>query len=98
TIDLFQRSGWWEYGNYVGSPAVVLTLAGIVWVFAARKVAERWLGISLAGTIVLALVLSGGEFSRFAPASLAAHVPFFSSFRIPSRYTIAVVLAAAATI
>jgi len=38
------------------------------------------------------LILSAGEFHPFAPAVGLAHVPLISSFRIPSRYTIAFVL------
>ena len=39
-------------------------------------------------TTVFLFLLSLGEFARYAPANLAHHVPLFSSFRIPSRYTI----------
>jgi hypothetical protein len=33
-------------------------------------------------------VLSLGDFSAYAPATLLQHLPLFSNFRIPSRYTV----------
>jgi multisubunit Na+/H+ antiporter MnhC subunit len=93
-----QRHGWYEYGNYMGALAVILTASSTIWVFAARNVRDRWLGLSLAVTAVLLLALSAGEFSRFAPSEIAARLPLFSSFRIPSRYTVGVALLAALTI
>ena len=94
----FQRHGWFEYGDYIGGLAAILTAASIVWILMHWKHADNWLGLSFAVTTVLLLLFSAGEFSRFAPASLTAHVPLFSSFRVPSRYTIAVPLLAALTI
>lgn len=91
------RVGWTEYGNYIGLPAALLIATGILWIFANPKLTEAWIGRSLAFTSVLLLALSAGEFARFAPASLLHEVPFFSSFRLPSRNTIAFVLAAVAT-
>ena len=93
-----QRHGWYEYGNYIGALAVILTASSTIWVFATRNIGDRWLGLSLAVTAVLLLALSAGEFGRFAPAEIAAHLPLFSSFRIHSRYTVAVALLAAVTI
>jgi hypothetical protein len=87
-----QRSGWYEYGNYIGSVAAVCFLASLLFAFVVPGSQERWLGLSLAVTAVLFLLLSAGEFSPYAPASLARFVPLFSSFRIPSRYTLAFVL------
>lgn len=83
-----QRHGWHEYGNYIGPAGVLVVAIGLVWAFGRRRAADRWFGLSLALTTVLLFALSLGEFSRFAPASLSAHLPLFSSFRIPSRYTI----------
>jgi hypothetical protein len=97
-VDPLQAHRWLEYGNYIGALAGILGLASIVWAVAHPRQPEAWLGLSLAGTTVLLLAFSAGEFSRLAPASLAAHLPFFSSFRVPSRYTIAVPLLAAVTI
>ena len=93
-----QRSRWHEYGNYIGAVATLLILASVIWALAIRKTPERWLGASLALTSALLLALSAGEFSAWAPASMVGHVPLFSSFRIPSRYTIAFVLFGLATV
>jgi hypothetical protein len=93
-----QRHGWHEYGNYIGEFAALLILAGVLWTFGARGAPDYWMGLALAVTTIVFFVWSLGEFSRFAPASLAAHLPLFSSFRIPSRYSIAFVLCAAATV
>ena len=93
-----QRSGWYEYGNYVGAVAGMLMLASMLVAFAVPGTEERWLGISLAVTGLVFLALSAGEFAAWAPASVAQHLPLFSSFRIPSRYTMAFVLFGVATI
>jgi hypothetical protein len=97
-VDAAQRHGWYEYGNYIGSFGAIVTLASIIWIGAARRrLEDSWLGISFAFTALLLLALSAGEFSPLAPASIAAHLPLFSSFRIPSRYTVAFALFAAVT-
>jgi len=93
-----QRHGWHEYGNYIGEFAALLILASVLWSLGATKANGYWLGLALAATTLGFLVWSFGEFSAFAPASLASHLPLFSSFRIPSRYSIAFVLCGAATI
>jgi hypothetical protein len=93
-----QRHGWHEYGNYIGPFAAILIVAGVLWTLTARRAADYWLGLSLAGATLALFVWSLGEFSPLAPASLATHLPLFSSFRIPARYTIAFVLCAAATV
>jgi hypothetical protein len=90
--DEVQRHRWFEYGNYVGALAVILTFCGIIWTVATRNPTRRWLGFSIALTLILLVVLSAGEFSEIAPASLLTHLPLFSSFRIPSRYTVVVPL------
>ena len=92
-----QRHGWHEYGNYIGSAGAGVVALGLIWAFARRRAADRWFGLSLAITTVMLFALSLGEFSRFAPASLATHLPLFSSFRIPSRYTIPFIQFAALT-
>jgi hypothetical protein len=91
-----QRHGWHEYGNYIGGLGALLIVASVVWILAYKR--DRWLGVSLAITSLVLLALSAGEFSGLAPASLVRHLPFFSSFRVPSRYTIAFILFAAVTI
>lgn len=88
-----QRHGWHEYGNYIGLFSAIVIVFGLVWVFSQsvpRRSAARdgWFGLSLAVTTIVLFALSLGEFSAWAPAELAHHVPLFSSFRIPSRYTI----------
>ena len=98
-----QQHDWLEYGDYVGTLGAVLMAAGLLWFlrFPGRASLEpvegsdprfRLFGTPFAITALVFLVLSAGEFNRFAPASLLHHVPFFSSFRIPSRYTVIVSL------
>ena len=93
-----QRHGWYEYGNYIGVLAALLIVSSILWILMSRRSRDRWFGLSLAFTSVVLLLLSMGEFASFAPASLATHVPLFSSFRIPSRYTIAFAILGATTV
>ncbi|MEQ1727343.1 MAG: hypothetical protein ABL982_03100 [Vicinamibacterales bacterium] len=92
-----QRSGWYEYGNYIGGVATAAIGGAMLFAFVVPGTRERWLGLSLALTALVFLGLSAGEFSNWAPASLARSVPLFSSFRIPSRYTLAFVLFGSAT-
>lgn len=92
-----QRHGWYEYGNYIGTLAALAIVASIIWIFTARQLPAREIGAALALGTMLLFAMSAGEFSSWAPASLAAHVPLFSSFRIPSRYTFVAVLLGAAT-
>ena len=93
-----QRHGWHEYGNYIGGLAGLLLVASVVWILAYKRAREGWFGVSLGITSMALLALSAGEFNSLAPASLLNHLPFFSSFRVPSRYTVAFVLFAAVTI
>jgi len=92
-----QRHGWHEYGNYIGLASAALLFGALLGAFARRSASGYWFGFSLAVTTVFMFMLSLGEFSTFAPASLAHYVPLFSSFRIPSRYTIPFVQFAALT-
>ena len=93
-----QMYAWYEYGNYVGLPLVLAAAASVSWIAVSRRIVNRWFGVSLTVTTLAMLALSAGEFSAWAPASLLSHVPFFSSFRVPSRYTIAAVLSAVTTV
>ncbi|PYR17084.1 MAG: hypothetical protein DMF98_27430 [Acidobacteria bacterium] len=83
-----QRHGWWEYGNYIGTLASILIVAGLAWTFAAPSIRGRPPVRAIAVTALVFFVLSLGEFSAFAPALWLWHIPTFSWFRIPSRYTI----------
>ena len=83
-----QRHGWHEYGNYIGLGSAIAIVWGFVWVLVSRSRDDHWFGVSLAMTTAFLFALSLGEFAAYAPANLAHHVPLFSSFRIPSRYTI----------
>ncbi len=93
-----QRHGWHEYGNFTGALFGLLFMASLVWVGTARRAPDRRLGQSFGGTAVLLLFFSAGEFAPVAPASLARLLPFFSSYRIPSRFTIVFVLFAVMTV
>ncbi len=83
-----QRHGWHEYGNYIGTGSAVAIAIGLLWVLARRSPRDHWFGMSLAITTVVLFLLSLGEFSSYSPAVLSRQLPLFSSFRIPSRYTI----------
>ncbi len=87
-----QRHGWHEYGNYIGWFSAILLVAGLAWALWGRGVPDARLGRALALTAVFLFVVSLGEFSAWAPASVFTHLPLFSSFRIPSRYTIVCLL------
>ena len=87
-----QRHGWHEYGNYIGPASALLLVAGLFVALWGRGAPDAWLGRALALTAAFLFVLSVGEFSAWAPASLLKHLPLFSSFRIPSRYTIPALL------
>jgi hypothetical protein len=93
-----QRHGWHEYGNYVGIGSAIAIVFGCIWVLVRRSPAHHWFGVSLAVTTAFLFALSLGEFAAYAPASLAHYVPLFSSFRIPSRYTIPFLQFAALTL
>lgn len=82
-----QRHGWHEYGNYIGVFSALAIAVGLIWAFVARA-DEKWLGVCLGVTTVVLFLLSLGEFSDYSPAMLSHYLPLFSSFRIPSRYTI----------
>jgi len=93
-----QRHGWHEYGNYIGPASAVLLVAGLLVALRGRGASDAWFGRALALTAAFLFLLSLGEFSAWAPATLLKHVPLFSSFRIPSRYTIACLLFGAMTL
>jgi hypothetical protein len=93
-----QRHGWHEYGNYIGLGSAIAIVCGFIWVLVRRSPAHHWFGVSLAVTTAFLFFLSLGEFAAYAPANLAHYVPLFSSFRIPSRYSIPFLQFAALTL
>jgi hypothetical protein len=70
----------------------VIIAASIVWLLVYPVGSQSRLGTPFAVTALWFLLLTAGDFSRFMPAAVLQHVPLFSSFRLPSRYTIAFVL------
>jgi len=93
-----QRHGWHEYGNYIGFGSAAAIVVGLLWVGSRRSPRDHWFGISLALTTIILFLLSLGEFSAYAPGMLSQHLPLFSNFRIPSRYTIGFLQFAALTL
>jgi len=106
-----QRHGWHEYGNYIGIGSALALVLGLLFALLdslPRPSAQReggpppegegGFGISLAITTIVLFLLSLGEFGRYSPAMLSQSLPLFSSFRIPSRYTIPFLLFAALTL
>jgi hypothetical protein len=87
-----QAYGWHEYGNYIGWPAAILIVASLIWIFLRPRPPGEWMPTALAVATVVLFAVALGEFFRFSPAVLLRSVPLMSRFRIPSRYTIAVVL------
>ncbi|MGH9386800.1 MAG: hypothetical protein ACRD2N_21220 [Vicinamibacterales bacterium] len=93
-----QRHRWQEYGNYIGPLAALLIALGVVVALLRRtRDGDVW-SRALALTTLLLFSFSLGEFSPLAPASLVTALPLFSSFRIPSRYTILFVVFATLTV
>ena len=91
-----QLYGWHEYGNYLGWFGGVLALASAGWILAFGR--EDWRAVAAAVGLVMVLAIAAGEFAAFAPASLMRQLPFFSSFRVPSRYMMLVPLVGAMTV
>ena len=83
-----QLYGWQEYGNYLGWFGAGLILITGAWILVFRWRPEYWIELSVAVASVLILLLTAGEFASWSPASVMNHLPFFSSFRIPSRHII----------
>lgn len=90
-----QKYGWHEYGNYLGWFGATASVAAAAWVLAFRRRRDDWQAASAAIALVVALVMAAGEFASWAPATLVRALPFFSSFRIPSRHILLVPLAGA---
>jgi hypothetical protein len=90
-----QAYGWHEYGNYMGWFGASLAVVCGCWLIVFKRRHEDWRAMSAVIGLVAALLLTAGDFAKFAPASLLRDLPLFSGFRIPSRYTFLVPLAGA---
>lgn len=90
-----QLYGWHEYGNYLGWFGGITMAGSAIWIVAFRRRRDWWHELSVALALVVAVLLTAGEFAPYAPASLLRDMPLISSFRIPSRYTMLVPLAGA---
>lgn len=90
-----QLYGWQEYGGYLGWFGGVLAIASALWVLIFRRGREHWWAASSALALFLMLLMTLGEFAPWAPASILHQLPFFSSFRIPSRHILLIPLAGA---
>ncbi len=99
-----QRHGWREYGNYIGAGSALAIVLGVIATLAlglsrrSSKGEGAAMGVALAITTIFLFLLSLGEFSSLAPAVLIQKLPLFSSFRIPSRYSIPFLQFAALTL
>ncbi|MGC8639285.1 MAG: hypothetical protein ACP5XB_05325 [Isosphaeraceae bacterium] len=80
-----QTWGWHEYGFYIGPLAVLLAAGSPLLV---RK-AWPWMIVAL-----FCLLVSPGNFARFAPWTLMHHLPVLSNMRNPTRFLIPGVFAA----
>ena len=92
------KYGWHEYGNYVGTVAILLAAGSVVSALARFRVREHWLGVSLAATTLALLLIAVGDFGPLAPYSLLRRLPGISDLRIPMRYLLVFTVFAAATI
>lgn len=88
-----QKYGWHEYGNYLGFLGAPLICAAFVWLAISRpRRSTHWLAISLAVTALALFGLMVGEAGSYAPFVLLTKLPLMSQFRLPSRYTLVLVL------
>jgi hypothetical protein len=83
---------WHEYGNYIGWPAAILIVMSLGWIFLRPRPPGEWMPTAFAVAAVALFIVTLGEFSSFAPATLMQRVPLLSKFRIPSRFAIAFTL------
>jgi hypothetical protein len=91
------KYGWHEYGNYVGTVAILLAAGSVVTALARFRIREHWLGVSLAITTVVLLLIAIGDFGPLAPYSLLRRLPGVADLRIPTRYLLLFTVFAAAT-
>jgi hypothetical protein len=92
------KYGWHEYGNYVGTVAILLAAGSVVTALRRFRAREHWLGVSLAATTVALLLIAVGDFGPLAPYSLLRRLPGVADLRIPTRYLLLFTVFAAATI
>jgi len=93
-----RRHGWHEYGDYIGLFGALLIVSSIVWILSDRPwQRDRWLGVLLALTSLVLLLLALGDFSAHSPYTILNMIPPFTRFRNPSRYVLVFNLFAAAT-
>jgi hypothetical protein len=92
------KYGWHEYGNYIGTVAILLTAGSVVAALARVRAREHWLAASLAAASTVLLLIAIGDFGPLAPYSLLRHLPGVADLRIPTRYLLVFTVFAAATI
>ena len=93
-----QRHGWHEYGNYIGFGSACAA-GGRIDRGAARRARGRSLVWRVAGGDDRdAVPAVARRVQRVCAGVLSQHLPLFSSFRIPSRYTIPFLQFAALTV
>jgi hypothetical protein len=93
--DAWRRLEPFEYGTYVGWPAMLLAFASAIWVVRKARGPDRWFGLSLVFSSVVLILCAAGDFSPLAPAVLLRSLPLFDRFGFPGRYTLLVPLSAA---
>ena len=72
--------GWHEYGMYVSLAGIVILVLAVAFVWGRRETILKGIGL-------LFLVLAMGSFGAAAPWTLVhAHVPFFASQHVPTRF------------
>jgi hypothetical protein len=92
------KYGWHEYGNYLGTVAILLAAGSVVSALTRIRERDQWLGVSLSATTVVLLLIAIGDFGALAPYSLLRLLPGISDLRIPTRYLLVFTVFAAATI
>jgi hypothetical protein len=70
--------GWHEYGAYIGYGGVLVLVVGLVLGLERRALAFKLIGLFY-------ILVSFGQFHRFAPWSILHALPVFSSQHVPSR-------------
>lgn len=71
--------GWHEWGSYIGWPAFLLLVAGVVLARGPRARHWKWAAAVL-------LLLSFGNFHQYSPWNQLHRLPVFDSLHVPSRW------------